>query len=157
MKKKYNNDLGLYFIYGLFAPISFVVFGVIAKMTFSIYIIFTLIIYVYIASTTICFFSFYDTFYEVYFPTRFFNRRIKILYSDIEYAEYDTIHIKGQKMIRLGKYGRKRNSWFYSLRYEVACDSEVAKPLLLFLKNKGLKIKIVSYKNNEYADILEDL
>lgn len=156
MKKYYTGDIGLYIINGIFLPLLFVLLCLYGKQHFNTTMIIGLIVYIWFCASCVRIFKFKKNFYEVIFPFRVFKRRKTIFYSDIDFVEYDLRRKnQGQKCFHISRFGRK--GWFYALRYDIGCDPKDAKPLMLFLKSKGIKIKIYSDKSlKEYEEILKD-
>lgn len=121
----------------------------------SAYIV--LIFYIYFYSILfIRIFYFYDEYYEVFFPTRIFHRRKRIFYDEIEKVTY-LPGFKAGTFLMVAKYGHKG---FYVRKYAIPCDSfkKVAKPLILFFRSKGIKIKFDCERRTtrEYEEMLKD-
>lgn len=148
---KYGVNWANVIIFELFVPFI-ILLGY--KFHITLKILFFLIFYIYFCSIFIFrFFYFYDDCYVAFFPTRPFINKIKIFYSEIEEATYVAESKTGPSLMiaRLGHKG------FYGLRYDIPCNSKKAKKLMLFLKSKGIKIKIDSYKSlKKYEEILKD-
>lgn len=158
MKKKYLTGLVAFCILGVFTPLYIIIVGIIGGLKFTIPIITSIIVYIWILASTIRIFKFNESNYEVLFPARIFKRKKIIQYTEIEYAEYNLKKLNQEEYcVHLGKYERKRYYWFYSLKYEIACKPKDSRSLLIFLKSKGINIKIYSDKSlKEYEEILKD-
>ena len=110
------------------------------KITYNI--IFIILLTSYFSSVFILrIFTFYDDYYEVYFPTRFFYRKINIFYKDLECIRY-VVGLKDGPGFQMSKYGHKG---FYGMRFEVPCQNiKKTKQLIVFFKEKNIKIIIVN-------------
>ena len=155
MKKKYSGDLGLNIIFVIIEPLIFIVLWLYADMKFTPTIIICIVVYILFCVRYIRFFEFKEDFYEVSFPVRICKRKIKIYYSEIKCVEYVLRRgNQGEKLLKI--YPNTHKTHFWESKYIVACSQKYSRPLLCFLKGKGIKIKIVDDKyNKEYADLLE--
>lgn len=110
------------------------------KITYNI-IFFILLTSYFLSVFILRIFTFYDDYYEVYFPTRFFYRKIKIFYKDLECIRY-VVGLKDGPGLQMSKYGHKG---FYGMRFEVPCQNiKKTKQLIIFFKEKNIKIIIVN-------------
>ncbi len=154
MKKRYSGDIGLEILFGVFYTVFLIFVAWLWEMEFNNLLNSCFIINILLWSSFVRFFTFHDEYYEVLFPLRIVARKKTIYYKDIHCVNYNVINGgRMGKQIKIAKYGHK--TMFYSLKYIIACDLKDAKPLLLFFKSKGIKIKIISNGNrDEYANIL---
>lgn len=156
MKIKVGIDWGRVSIYPLMA-LFYCLYLLVYDFYEPLNVILGLTIFTYLYSIVIIrIFYFYDEYYEVLFPTRIFHRRKRIFYDEIEKVTY--LHgFQTGSFLMVAKYGHKG---FYVRKYAISCDSfkKVAKPLILFFRSKGIKVKFDSEcrTTKEFEEMLKD-
>ena len=148
MKNKYWGDIDG------FIAVSLLGIWVVSQ-SFSIKSVLIFIAFSYFLSTFLVrFFSFEKDYYEVFFPTRVFKRKIKVFYSEIEKVKYIIGGFGGNVMGIIKK--EMHGTVTFKFKYIIPLTSKKAKPLMKFLKSKGIKIKIYSdYSIEEYNEFLD--